>query len=337
MLSKTVFNVGVILCAGLVWSANAETTFPQPYGDRDDVRQYAEELSQEHGFEQSDVLALLAGANQRQDIIDRISKPAETVWTWARYKSRLVDDERVRLGIEFWTENTETLKRAAATYGVSEEYIVAILGIETRYGQYRGAFPVLDALMTLGFDYPPRSDFFRRELTQFMLLAREEGKDPRTLMGSYAGAMGYGQFISSSYRHYAVDFDDDGVRDIWENPVDAIGSIANYFARHHWKGTGPVAVRVNVPGEAVAQADAMANQGLNLKFTLGELRAAGLEIEDLADDRRAALFRVEGEEGNEYWVALHDFYVITRYNRSHLYALAIFHLADAIRNGRADT
>ncbi|XOV83386.1 MAG: lytic murein transglycosylase B [bacterium] len=308
----------------------AQQDHPQPYAERADVVAYIAELANQHGFAESDLKALFARARQRQDIIDRISRPAEKTWTWARYRNLLVDDARVEKGVAFWQAHAQTLTRAQQVFGVEPEYVLAILGIETRYGEVKGSFPVLDALATLGFDYPPRADFFRSELTQFLLLAREEGKDPAELLGSYAGAMGYGQFISSSYRHYAVDFDNDGVRDIWSNPVDAIGSIANYFAEHRWRSGEAVARRLDVSLDA---ARPWLTTGLSLPHTVSQMAVSGLPVAGLAGEAKAALYRMDAEEQDEFWLGLHNFYVITRYNRSHMYALAVHQLSQEIKRG----
>ena len=203
--------------------------------------------------------------------------------------------------------------------------------METRYGRITGGYRVLDALTTLAFDYPPRSSFFRKQLTQYLLLAREEGRDPLWFTGSYAGAMGYGQFIPSSYRAYAVDFDGDGLRDIWTNESDAIGSVANYFSRHGWHASAPVALKVQLTDVA---ADGVANESLNLQRTVGELRDLGVDVSDLADDQKAGLFRMMQPDGPEYWLGLNNFHVITRYNRSRLYALAVHQLSQEILAGR---
>ena len=307
------------------------STWADSYQQREDVQAYKTELVAQHGFEEAELEALFNRAQRRDDILEKISRPAERVWTWARYKKHLVDEARIQAGIEFYRDHRETLMAASQAYGVAPHVIVAILGIETRYGQVKGSYPVLDSLFTLGFDYPPRSKFFRKELTEFLLLAREEGKDPTQITGSYAGAMGYGQFIPSSYRYYAVDFDEDGVRDIWDNRVDAIGSIANYFAKHKWQGAQPTAIRVEAP-EGLPEG-LVDNRKLDLLHTVADLQRAGVDTQDLSPELKARLYRVEGEEGTEYWVALHDFYVITRYNRSHLYALAVHHLAEAIKAG----
>ena len=320
------FIFALAACSGAV------AEHPTPYGERPDIAQYIDALVAEHAFDRADLETLFAGAAQRQDIIDRISRPAEKVWSWGRYKTHLVDPARITKGVAFWAEHEQTLNAAAERYGVAPEYVVAVLGIETRYGDITGGFRVLDALTTLGFDYPPRADFFRKELTEFLLLAREEGKDPTELKGSYAGAMGYGQFIPSSYRHYAVDFDGDGLRDIWGNADDAIGSVANYFARHKWRGDGAVALRLEVDG---AQLDDLANQGLKLRHSVADVRARGVDVPGVDAASKAALFKLEGTDGIEYWLGLHDFYVISRYNHSHLYALAVYELSQAIKAGRS--
>ena len=305
----------------------------QSFADRDAVKRYIAELVAEHNFDPQQLATWFRSAQSRQDIIERISKPAEKVWLWRDYQKLLVDDARVAQGVAFAAEHADTLQRAAHTYGVAPEIILGILGIETKYGRITGSFPVLESLLTLGFDYPPRADFFRRELTQFLLLTREEGKDPTQLLGSYAGAMGYGQFISSSYRHYAVDFDGDGLRDIWTNPQDAIGSVANYFARHGWRGDIPVAIALTPPASALPALEALASKQLKPSISVATLRSHGIALDELADETRVSLYRLQGADGIEYWVGTDDFYVITRYNHSHMYALAVWQLAQRIRAG----
>jgi len=301
------------------------------YTDRQEVQDYMAEVAAEHQFAVEDLERLFAQARRQSSILEAIARPAERVLKWHEYREIFLKEPRIEQGLEFWRNNAEALDAATEAYGVAPEYVVAIIGVETRYGQITGGYRVIDALTTLAFDYPPRSPFFRKELTQFLLLAREEGRDPLELSGSYAGAMGYGQFIPSSYRSYAVDFDGDGQRDIWTNTRDAIGSVANYFARHGWEPGGEVVRQVAVAGNA---ADPVANQSLELKYTVGELRSLGVQAEGLEADRRAALFRMELEDGAEYWLGLNNFYVITRYNRSRLYALAVHQLAQAIRDRR---
>ena len=331
------FKAGVWLWAASLLlvgcGTGAQARLPEPYIERAEVRAYIRQIAQEHDFDEHHLRGVLARAQHRADIIEKISRPAEKAWTWARYRRLLVDPGRVQKGMEFWRTHEHALQRAAAEYGVAPQIVVAILGVETRYGEVMGDFSVLDALATLGFDYPPRAEFFRGQLTELLLLAREEGKDPAGLLGSYAGAMGFGQFIPSSYRDFAVDFDGDGLRDIWTNPTDAIGSIANYFARHDWQGAGRVAVRVPEP-RAAARAEQIANRGLKPDLSAAQLRDYGIVADGLTRQEKAALFRLEGEHGIEYWLGLHDFYVITRYNRSHMYALAVYQLSEEIKAGR---
>ena len=301
------------------------------YAARDDVRAYVDELVSAHGFGREALLETFASARHQPRIVEAMSRPAEKALKWFQYRNIFLKDERIAGGIDFWAANGTALESAEASFNVAPEYIVAIIGVETYFGRIMGSHRVLDALSTLAFDYPPRSGFFRNELTEFLLLAREEKRSPADLKGSYAGAMGYGQFIPSSYRHYAVDFDGDGIRDIWTNTTDAIGSVANYFARHGWRGDGEVVLRVTASG---GEAEKVANTGLALNSTVTELRDVGVEIPEIDGDARAALFRMELEDGVEYWLALHDFYVITRYNRSAMYALAVHQLSQAIKAGR---
>ncbi|MCY4563058.1 MAG: lytic murein transglycosylase B [Gammaproteobacteria bacterium] len=301
------------------------------YSARKDVRAYVDELVSAHGFGREALLETFASARHQPRIVEAMSRLAERTKKWVEYRKIFFRDERIAGGVDFWADNSTALESAEASFKVAPEYVVAIIGVETYFGRIMGSHRVLDALSTLAFDYPPRSGFFRNELTEFLLLAREEKRSPADLKGSYAGAMGYGQFIPSSYRHYAVDFDGDGIRDIWTNTTDAIGSVANYFARHGWRGDGEVVLRVTASG---GEAEKVANTGLALNRTVTELRDLGVEVPDIDGDAQAALFRMELEDGVEYWLALHDFYVITRYNRSAMYALAVHQLSQAIKAGR---
>lgn len=307
------------------------------YVGRPEVDSYIDSLVAEHDFSRQALEEIFRQTEKKDKILELMSRPAERRLQWHEYRKILVDQPRVKLGLQFWQENAATLARAEETYGVDAAIIVAIIGVETRYGRITGSYRVVDALATLGFDYPPRAKFFLSELTQFLLLAREEGKSPLSLKGSYAGAMGYGQFISSSYRHYAVDFDDDGVRDIWSNKVDAIGSVANYFARHGWQGGSVVTEKVSVK-EATAEILAAANSSLKPNKTLQQWQDLGVRIptsmsEDL--QRSAMLMRMGQPEGADFWLGFDDFYVITRYNHSRLYAMAVYQLSETIRGLRA--
>jgi len=303
------------------------------YENRDSVKGFVNEVAKKDGFDPQQLLSIFEQVEKKQRIIDLISRPAEKAKPWHEYREIFVTAPRIAAGVEFWEENEAALNRAGSKFGIPIEIIVAVIGVETNYGRNKGSFRVMDALSTLAFDYPPRARFFRSELRELLLLAREENKDPLELIGSYAGAMGYGQFIPSSFRAYAIDFDGDGARDIWSNQTDAIGSVANYFFRHGWDGEGPIAVPVTVTDE---RADQFANQGLKPKRSIAELRKAGVEHVSLPDQTLGALFRLEGRGGWEYWLGLHDFYVVTRYNHSHMYALAVVQLSQAVRSRWSD-
>ncbi len=325
-------RIAVVLgVAGLLGCGAAGADFT----DREDVREYMVDLVKEHGFNKLELEDVIGSARHRQDVLDLISKPVERSLKWWEYRRIFLRETTIDQGLEFWAANEAILDQAQDRFGVPPEYVVAIIGVETRWGRVVGRHRVLDALMTLAFDDShPRPAFFRSELTEFLLLAREEGKNPLDLKGSYAGAMGYGQFIPSSYRNYAVDFDGDGLRDIWSNESDAIGSVANYFKRHGWKGDGPVVVKVDVASGQTGAVDAVANKGVRLGHTVDELQALGVAVGDLPGDAKAAMFRMGLKEGEEYWLGLNNFYVIMRYNRSRLYALAVHQLGQAIKQRR---
>ncbi len=317
-----------LMVASILLSIVTSSIFAD-YENRDSVKNFVDEVAVEDGFDRQQLLDIFEQVEKKQRIIDLISKPAEKAKPWHEYREIFVTASRIAAGIEFWKENEAALNRARLEFGIPSEIIVAVIGVETNYGRNKGSFRVMDALSTLAFDYPPRARFFRGELRELLLLAREENKDPLELIGSYAGAMGYGQFIPSSFRAYAKDFDGDGRRDIWSNRTDAIGSVANYFYRHGWHGDGQIALPVTVTGDRV---DQFANQGLKPKRSIAELRIAGMESVSLPDETLGALFKLENRGGWEYWLGLHDFYVVTRYNHSHMYALAVVQLSNAIQN-----
>ena len=293
---------------------------------------FAQEMEQQHGFPAADVLSLLADARFLDEVIERISKPAEAL-AWSRYRKIFLTEDRIANGVEFWREHAATLARAEQKFGVDARYIVAIIGVETAYGHRKGRLRVLDALATLAFGYPRRSSFFRRELEEFLLLARDENLPAREILGSYAGAMGVPQFIASSYRAYAVDFDGDGVRDLIGSVDDAIGSVANYLAVHGWQRGAQVAVPAAAPASVAA---ALLARGNRPEMTLAELAAAGVDTDSaVADGGKAALISLDGEQGDELWIVFANFYAITRYNPSNLYAMAVTQLADAIADRRS--
>ena len=292
---------------------------------------FVDRMVEKHGFARREVEDVLGDVRFQQSIIDAISRPAEKALPWRDYRKIFLTDARITQGVAFWSENEAVLAQASERFKVEPQVIVAIIGVETSYGRNTGRYRVLDALGTLAFGYPPRSEFFTSELEQFLLLTREQQLDRRAVLGSYAGAMGYGQFISSSYRNFAVDFSGDGRVDIIGNVHDAIGSVANYFQRHGWAAGQPVIVPITAPASAFT---ALANSGTEPKETLGELSSRALTAGALRPDEKVALFRFDGEQGEEYWAGLQNFHVITRYNRSPMYALAVWQLAQAVQAAR---
>ena len=283
----------------------------------------------EQGVDRTWAAALLDQAERKQSILDAISRPAEKTKPWYDYRKIFLTDKRALEGVAFAQQNAETLAKVSDQTGVPASVITAIIGVETFYGRITGSYRVIDALATLAFDYPKRSPFFTRELQNFLVLAYESGKDPLALKGSYAGAMGYGQFMPSSYRAYAVDYDGDGVADIWTNADDAIASVANYFLRHGWQPGAPVIVPANYDGDS---SEIFAG-GLKPEKTVGELAEQGFAPRGATDISLVATpLRLEGSEGYEYWLCLENFYVITRYNHSAMYALSVWQLSQEIES-----
>jgi membrane-bound lytic murein transglycosylase B len=330
-IKKILKTCGFILLLLSSWVFADDAT----YGNHQAARQFIDEMISEHGFDQVQLEAWFASAQKKQVILDAISKPAEKALSWKKYRKIFIKPQRIKQGVEFWQNNQEILSRAEKEFGVPSEIIVAIIGVETFYGRHKGKFRVIDALSTLGFDYPPRSSFFRKELKQFLMLAREQKKDPLELMGSYAGAMGYGQFIPSSYRAYAIDYDNDGFADIWNNETDAIGSVANYFKRHGWQPGKTVAVRSRIAKDY--QKDIL-NKSLKPAATLAELKQKGFTpVNNLDQESVATAMMLEGEWGAEFWLGLHNFYVITRYNHSRLYAMAVLQLSQEILQAKSNS
>ncbi len=297
-----------------------------------EIEAFIAQMVSEHRFAQTKLEQLFSRVKHQPSIIEAINRPAEAK-PWYRYRPIFLTERRIHGGLKFWQEHADTLARAEKEYGVPAHIIVAIIGVETFYGRNQGSYRVIDALSTLGFDYPPRGQFFRGQLEEFLLMAQEEKRDPMEFLGSYAGAMGMPQFIPSSFRSYAVDFDADGHRDLWENHADIIGSVANYFARHHWRNGEPVAERLT-QHKGVPQV--LLDKGLKPSLSLEELKRAEIApLTPLKEDETAALLALDSDEGKEeYWLTRHNFYVITRYNRSPLYAMAVYQLAEAIRTSR---
>ncbi|PTU74088.1 lytic murein transglycosylase B [Pseudomonas mangrovi] len=292
------------------------------------VEEFVAEMTRDHGFAAEQLLEVFAKVERKQLILDAISRPAEKVKPWKDYRPIFITDSRISRGVDFWRQHEAALTRAEQEYGVPPQVIVSIIGVETFYGGNTGSYRVVDALSTLAFDYPPRAPFFRQQLREFFLLAREEQLDPLSLKGSYAGAMGLPQFMPSSFRAYAVDFDGDGHIDIWNNPTDAIGSVASYFKHHGWTAGQQVVSRAKVRGDKV---DEGLTEGIEPVRTVGDLRALGWSSQDaLRDDQAVTAFRLQAEDGDQYWFGLQNFYAITRYNRSFMYAMAVHQLSELL-------
>jgi membrane-bound lytic murein transglycosylase B len=314
-----------ILIAGMSMVSVARAN----YLDNEEVKAFVSTLVTQYAFDKDWLNAKLAQAEKKDAIISAMSRPAEKVLEWEAYRKIFLTEDRISKGKEFLLTHKSTFDRMEKQFGVPREIVAAIIGVETRYGQHKGNYRVIDALATLGFDYPPRSKFFRGELEHFFLLTREQGFDPLELKGSYAGAMGYGQFISSSYRNFAIDFDGDGIVDILTNPVDAIGSVANYFIRHKWIRGEPVVASVSVTG---TDWEPLVQKSLNHDKKVADFTAAGVVLKEKFDPQASArLMVLNGENGKEYWLSLRNFYAITRYNHSEMYALAVYQLSQAFR------
>ena len=310
------------------------------YSDRKDVRGFINDLSVAEKFNRSELMALFRDVEHQAQVIEAYSKPAERALSWAKYRKIFLKPDRVKKGVEFWQANADTLARAEKETGVPAEMIVAIIGVETRFGTYKGKNTVLDSLVTLAFDREKRSSFFRKELQEFLLLCREQGYNPREVKGSYAGAMGMPQFISSSYRAYAIDFDDDEKADLFGNVDDVIGSVANYFKVHGWKAGEKVVTDASVKGDMTNVAIGRGRKGLKPDHNAKYFKNLGAKTKGEIDEKELlSLMYFDDEKDGLYKFGHHNFYVITRYNHSSMYALAAYQLGEQIKvaYAKADT
>ncbi len=295
---------------------------------RPEIAAFIDQVTQRDGLKRREVQRLLREARPQPKIIDIMNRPIEKVAPWYEYREHFVNPERVADGAQFWAEHRESLERIAAAYQVPPEYVVAILGIETRYGRVTGHYRVLDALATLAFDYPPRHSYFAGELAQFLMLTKENRLDPLTVTGSYAGAMGAPQFMPSAYRRYAVDASNDQRCDLWGDWDDILASVANYLRQNGWKAGAPVLAETRIEPEANFHLEP---RGLELNETVDSLGAHGVKVDlDVPPETPALLLLAEQADGPAYRVGFHNFYVLTRYNTSTRYAMAVHDLAQAI-------
>ena len=301
--------------------------------ERPDVREFIDKMVTEHEYDEKRLLEILSDAKTRDSILEAISRPAEKTLEWHEYRAIFLTEKRINAGIDFWQDHLSELERISEETGVPCEILVGIIGVETYFGRITGNYRVVDALSTLAFDYPRRAKFFRRELEQFLLLIREEGMNASDATGSYAGAMGAPQFMPSSYRAYAVDSSNDGLRDIWSNWSDVIGSVANYFVEHGWQTGNAVVAQATLPDDWKYAPPTNILRPADSVMSLS--RKGVMFLTDLPAEHPTQLLTLEGGEGPEHWVGFHNFFVITRYNRSVMYALAVHQLGQEIALARA--
>ena len=321
------FLPAVLLCAATLTAHAAKAT--PAFSDDPAVIFFAHDLEQNHGFDAAEVLGQFAKIRPNARVLQLIEPPASPQQrSWERYRPRFINERRIMNGVRFWREHPATLARARAYYGVPEEIIVAIIGVETEYGRNTGNFGTLEALATLAFHYPRRAEFFRGELEQFLLLARENHLDPLTVRGSYAGAIGVPQFMPGSQRRFAVDFDGDGRVDLSGSVDDAIGSVARFLEQHGWRPGQPIAAPASLPGDPDP---AWLDAGLLPSLPVGQLQQQGIVTSADSQVMAALIDLATPGKASEYWLGFDNFYVITRYNRSSFYAMSVFQLAEAIR------
>lgn len=296
--------------------------------DRPEVRQFIDSMVSRHEYNRKTLIKVLREARSQEKILEAISKPAEKTKAWYEYRAIFLTKQRIDAGAAFWREHEAELRRISEDTGVPCEILVGVIGVETYFGRSTGSYRVLDALATLAFDYPPRAGFFRRELEEFLLLVREEKIDPADAVGSYAGAMGAPQFMPSSFRAYAVDSSADGKRDIWTNWTDVIGSVANYFVAHGWQKSGEIVTPASL---GTAWQGQPPENALKPADTISSLSHKGVMFAtDEPNDQEGQLLTLQGDDGEEYWVGFHNFFVITRYNRNVMYAMAVHQLGQEI-------
>ncbi len=306
------------------------------FANNPNAQQFIDKMVNKHGFDRQQLQEILSQAKRLDSVLRLMDNQAPTTsvkppsglnGAWLRYRKKFITPDNVQNGVVFWNQYEDALNRAWQVYGVPPEIIVGIIGVETRWGRVMGKTRILDALATLSFNYPRRAEYFSGELETFLLMARDEQDDPLNLKGSFAGAMGYGQFMPSSYKQYAVDFSGDGHINLWD-PVDAIGSVANYFKAHGWVKGDQVAVMAN------GQAPGLPN-GFKTKYSISQLAAAGLTPQQpLGNHQQASLLRLDVGTGYQYWYGLPNFYTITRYNHSTHYAMAVWQLGQAVALAR---
>jgi membrane-bound lytic murein transglycosylase B len=325
------------ILAALLVAVSAQAGGGKSYATHAQAREFAAQMAQRHGFDEQDLLRLFEHAEFQAAVVKAIMPPRDPkIRSWRIYRSRYIDARRVEFGLEFWRAHEGPLARAEQQFGVPAQIIVAIIGVETIWGRHTGNFRTLPALATLAFDYPPRAELFRGELEELLLLAREQGRSALGYKGSFAGALGLPQFLPSSYRRYAVDFDGSGEVDLFASAEDAIGSVGNFLREHGWRAGTRVALPLGAESVAGAELAPLLDAGIQPSFDALALAAHGLRFEaELAEGEKAALIDlVSPDAPTEYWLGLQNFWTITRYNRSSFYAMAVFQLAEALHRAR---
>ena len=327
----------IALCACLFAhdaGAAGKNRKPPPFSASSEVREFIADMHERHGFDVATLTRQFAAVRANAAVLRAIRPAAvpEQQRSWQRYRERFVNERRIDNGLQFWRGNGAELARAQALYGVPAEIIVAIIGVETEYGRNTGKFGVLEALATLAFEFPPRAPFFRRELEEFLLLARENGNNPLDYKGSYAGAIGIPQFMPSSQRNYAVDFDGDARIDLSRSPTDAIGSVARFLNLQGWREGEPIAVPAIFEGNPTPLIAAGIKPNAPLRALVDQGASIGKDADALLAKPAALIDLVSPNLPTEYWIGFDNFYVITRYNRSSFYAMSVFQLADALRS-----
>ena len=327
-------HLALSLLAGLLAATASHAA--QRYADRPEAQLFIEEMQQKHGFDKDALTFIFRRAEYLPSVIKYISPPKDpvSVRSWQRYRGRFIEPVRIKAGVAFWERHQDTIRAASEKYGVPEEIIVGIIGVETIYGRNTGNFSAVSALATLAFDYPRRAELFRGELENLLLMAREQHRDPLDYQGSYAGALGLPQFLPSSVRNYAVDFDGDGQIDLLNSPKDAIGSVARYMQMHGWEAGAPVAKLASIGTDADLP-PLLAND-ITPNFDTASLASHGVKAADGTEPAGKAAFieLVTPGEDSEYWLGYQNFYVITRYNRSSFYAMSVFQLGEAVKAAR---
>lgn len=328
-MNRSFLAVLLTLHAGLAWAQ------PSSYQSRKEVKEFVAEMVKKHGFKRTELNRVFTQAQFQPAIVRAMDQPPESaLGSWQAYRAIFIKPERIEAGAQFWSRNAETLKRAATEFGVQEDVIIGIIGVETTFGRNIGTYRVIDALATLAFDYPKRGSYFRGELENYLVFSREQGIDPLRIKGSYAGAIGIPQFMPGSYRRFGVDFDGDGQIDLAASPADAIGSIGNFLKSHGWVRGEPVALGAEVSGDAWRK---LAGSGVTPSYRFADLPGYGVKPAiALPGDTLCALIELETPgQPSDVRVTLQNFFVLTRYNRSNLYAAAVLDLAAEIARVRS--